>query len=45
VKALPEIAKDQVSDGSRREFEVVVKNDAGRPVLRAVLSLVVERLT
>jgi hypothetical protein len=45
VKALPEIAKDQLPDGSRREFEIIVKNDAGRPVLRAVLSLMVERLT
>ena len=41
-KALPDIVKDAMPDGDRRDFTVDVKNAAGQIVWRATLSLVVE---
>ncbi len=45
VKCLPEVAKDALPDGTARTFTVVVREEGGEPVLKASLSLVVERLT
>ncbi len=42
-KALPDIAKDEMPDGDRRDF-VVVKDEVGHEVLRVTPSLVAERL-
>jgi C4-type Zn-finger protein len=44
-KALPDIAKDKMPDGDRRDFTVIVKDEVGHEVLRAKLSLVVESLS
>ena len=41
-KALPEIVKDDMPDGDRRDFTVDVKDVAGQIVWRVTLSLVVE---
>jgi hypothetical protein len=41
-KALPDIVKDQMPDGDRRDFTVDVKDAAGQIVWRITLSLVVE---
>jgi hypothetical protein len=41
-KTLPDIVKDEMPDGDRRDFTVVVKNEVGHEVLRVTLSLVVE---
>ena len=41
-KTLPEIVKDEMLDGDRRDFTVDVKNAAGQLVWRVTLSLVVE---
>jgi hypothetical protein len=41
-KALPDIMKDEMPDGDRRDFTVDVKNVAGQIVWRVTLSLVVE---
>jgi hypothetical protein len=41
-KTLPEIVKDEMPDGDRRDFTVTVKNEAGQIVWRVTLSLVVE---
>ena len=45
IRTLPEIAKDALPDGTRREFVINVRDEALRPVLRASLSLLVEKLT
>ena len=42
-KTLPDIVKDEMPDGDRRDFIVVVKDEVGHEVLRVTLSLVVER--
>jgi hypothetical protein len=41
-KTLPDIVKDEMPDGDRRDFTVDVKNVAGQIVWRVTLSLVVE---
>ena len=41
-KTLPEIVKDEMPDGDRRDFTVDVKDVAGQIVWRVTLSLVVE---
>ena len=45
VRALPEIAKDSLPNGTEREFVVDVRDDEGRKLLRATLSLSVETLS
>jgi hypothetical protein len=42
-KTLPEIVKDEMPDGDRRDFTFDVKDVAGQIVWRVTLSLVVER--
>ena len=42
-KTLPDIVKDEMPDGDRRDFTVVVKDEVGHEVWRVTLSLVVER--
>jgi hypothetical protein len=44
-KVLPDIVKDEMRDGDRRDFTVDVKNAAGQIVWRITLSLVVENLS
>jgi hypothetical protein len=44
-KTLPEIVKDELPDGDRRDFTVDVKDAAGQIVWRVTLSLVVESPT
>jgi C4-type Zn-finger protein len=44
-KALPDIVKDEMPDGDRRDFTVVVKDEVGHEVLQVKLSLVVESLS
>jgi hypothetical protein len=41
-KTLPDIVKDEMPDGDRRDFTVDVKDAAGQIVWRVTLSLVVE---
>jgi hypothetical protein len=41
-RTLPEIVKDEMPDGDRRDFTVDVKDAAGQIVWRVTLSLVVE---
>ena len=41
-KALPETVKEERPEGDRRDFAVLVKNEAGQMVLRVTRSLVVE---
>ena len=41
-KPLPDIVKDEMPDGDRRDFTVYVKDVAGQIVWRITLSLVVE---
>jgi hypothetical protein len=41
-RTLPEIVKDEMPDGNRRDFTVDVKDAAGQLVWRVTLSLVVE---
>jgi hypothetical protein len=41
-RTLPEIVKDEMPDGDRRDFTVGVKDVAGQIVWRITLSLVVE---
>jgi hypothetical protein len=41
-KALPDIVKDEMPDGDRRDFAVIVKDEVGHEVVRVTLSLVVE---
>jgi hypothetical protein len=43
VKALPEMARDELPDGDIRDFAVDARDEAGRRVLKATLSLRVER--
>jgi hypothetical protein len=44
-RTLPEIVKDEMPDGDRRDFTVDVKDAAGQIVWRVTLSLVVESPT
>jgi hypothetical protein len=44
ARCLPDMAKDALPDSNRREFVVAIRNEAGETVIRAALSLVVERL-
>jgi hypothetical protein len=44
-KTLPEIVKDEMPNGDRRDFTVDVKDVAGQIVWRVTLSLVVESPT
>lgn len=44
VKALPDMARDVLPDGDRRDFIIEVRDETGKPVLRATLSLNVEHL-
>ncbi|KAA2235673.1 hypothetical protein F0L46_18865 [Salinarimonas soli] len=44
VRGLSEIAKDALPDGVRRDFIVEVRDEGGRKLLRASLSLTVEKL-
>jgi hypothetical protein len=44
-KTLPEIVKDEMPEGDRRDFTVDVKSAAGQIVWRVTLSLVVESPT
>ena len=45
VLGLPDMARDTLPDGDRRDYVVEVRDEAGRKVWRASLSLVVEQLT
>lgn len=42
VKTLPDIARDEMLDCDRREFVIEVKDEDGRPVLVARLSIAVD---
>ncbi|QRM33915.1 hypothetical protein [Microvirga sp. VF16] len=42
-KALPDMVSDALPDADRRSFVVNVRNEAGKTVLRAALSLVIEQ--
>lgn len=44
IDALPEIAREQLPDGDHRTFEVTVRDDQGRSVLRGALTLDVQWL-
>jgi hypothetical protein len=44
-KTLPDIVNDELLDGDRRDFVVVVRDEAGQNVLRVTLSLAVESLS
>jgi hypothetical protein len=44
LKTLPDIAKDDLPEGDRREFTIEVRDKTGRPVLIARLYLSVERI-
>ena len=42
IRALPDVARDVLPDGDRRDFTSSVRTEAGRVVFRAKLSLVAE---
>jgi hypothetical protein len=44
VAALPQVARDALPDGTRRDFVVEVRDASGRKVIRATLALTVEQL-
>jgi hypothetical protein len=44
-KTLPDIVNDELSDGDRRVFVVLVKDEVGHELLRVTLSLAVETLS
>ncbi|PVE21423.1 hypothetical protein DC522_26740 [Microvirga sp. KLBC 81] len=44
ARCLPDMAQDALPDSDRRDFVVAVRNESGETVLRAGLSLVIERL-
>jgi hypothetical protein len=44
IAVLPEIARDHVGLGERQDFVSVVRDEGGRPVFKAKLSLVTEWL-
>lgn len=39
LAVLPDLARDELPDGDRRAFTVVVRDDNGRSIFRATLSL------
>ena len=41
---MPEVVKDALSDGVRRNFTIEVRDETGQKVLRATFSLAVELL-
>jgi hypothetical protein len=43
-RTLPDIVKDEMPDGDRRDFVVLVKDEVGHEIVRVTLSLVVESL-
>ena len=45
VRALPDLRRETLPERVRRDYVVEVRDEAGRKVWRAALSLVVERLT
>ena len=45
VSALPDIARDAMPDGSKRDFTVTMRNEGGIPIFRARLSFSTEWLT
>jgi hypothetical protein len=45
IAVLPEIARDHVGERDSQDFVSVVRDEGGRPVFRAKLSLVTEWLT
>jgi hypothetical protein len=44
LKALGEITKDIMPDGDRREIVGEIRDESGKPVLRSILSIKVQRL-
>ena len=44
VMALPDLARDALPDGDRRDFVASVRDETGRVAFRATLSLAVEWL-
>jgi hypothetical protein len=44
VSALPDIARDVMPDGTKRDFAVTMRDESGTPVFRATLSLNTEWL-
>ena len=42
ISVLPDIARDELPDGDRREFRAVVRDASGKTVFKAKLSLVAE---
>ena len=44
-KLCRDIVKDEMPDGDRRDFVVIVKDEAGRELVRVTLSLAVESLS
>lgn len=44
IKVLPDIARDELPDGDRRDFTVKVRDESGDYVFRATLSLMAEWL-
>jgi hypothetical protein len=44
VSALPDIARDVMPDGQQRDFFVTMRDDSGRPIFKASLSLRTEWL-
>ncbi len=44
AKTLPLLASDSLPDGNRRDFAIVVRDDADHPVVRVRLALTIERL-
>ena len=39
VTVLPDIARDELPDGDERVFQVVVRDEDGKPVFKATMSL------
>jgi hypothetical protein len=44
VSALPDIARDAMPDGERRDFLVTMRDESGTPIFRASLTLRTEWL-
>jgi hypothetical protein len=42
LRTLGEIAKEEMSDGNRREFTIQIRRDGGPPVLSASITLHVQ---
>lgn len=45
IRALPDLVRDTLPNGDRRDFAVTVRDERGQPVLTATLSLRVETRT